>query len=292
MVSGRPRPLRSEAMGRSSAKGRGVGGGGGVAAPAGEGPERPGTDAARDARARRIPEATVVRLPLYQRILSEMLHAGITTVSSEELAARAGVKAAKVRKDFSLFGSFGTRGTGYDAGFLAAQIERALGADHDWPVVIVGAGNLGRALANSDGFSSHGFRVTALFDVDPAIVGSRIGTIVVRDFDELGQFAAGPAGPPAIGVVATPAPAAQAVADALVAAGTASILNFAPRVLTVPPRVLVRYVELSVELRVLSFLLVRREATAREAETREAETRGATARGATARGATAAAGHV
>lgn len=208
----------------------------------------------RESHPRRIPEATVVRLPLYQRILAEMLRAGSTTVSSEELAARAKVNAAKVRKDFSLFGSFGTRGTGYDTAFLAAQIDRALGADRDWPIVIVGIGNLGRALANSDGFASHGFRVAGLYDVDQGIVGSRVGRLAVRHIDELAAD-----GRPSIGVIATPAAAAQAVADALVVAGVASILNFAPRVLSVPPEVLVRYVDLSIELQVMSFFLSRRD---------------------------------
>lgn len=196
----------------------------------------------------------MVRLPLYQRILAEMLRAGAATVSSEELAARAKVNAAKVRKDFSLFGSFGTRGTGYDTAFLATQIDRALGADRDWPIVIAGIGNLGRALANSDGFASHGFRVAGLYDVDPAIVGSRVGGLAVRHLDQLDGDER-----PSIGVIAVPAAAAQAVADALVGAGVASILNFAPRVLSVPPEVLVRYVDLSIELQVMSFFLSRRD---------------------------------
>jgi redox-sensing transcriptional repressor len=208
----------------------------------------------RGDQGRRIPEATVARLPLYQRILSEMLHAGTTTVSSEDLAARARINAAKVRKDFSLFGSFGTRGTGYDTAFLAAQIDRALGADRDWPIVIVGIGNLGRALANSDGFSSHGFRVAGLYDVDPAVVGARVAGISVRHLDELSE---GPRA--AIGVIAAPAAAAQEVADALVAAGVVSVLNFAPRVLSVPTGIMVRYVDLSIELQVMSFFLARRD---------------------------------
>jgi redox-sensing transcriptional repressor len=214
---------------------------------------------ARAARPRRIPEATIVRLPVYQRILAELLRSGVTTVSSEELAARARVNAAKVRKDFSLFGSFGTRGTGYDPAFLVSQIDRALGADREWPVVIVGIGNLGRALANSDGFSSHGFCVAGLYDVDPGVVGTRVGPQVVRHLDELGPGEDRDESRPAIGVVATPASAAQAVADVLVASGAASILNFAPRVLNVPAHVLVRYVDLSIELQVMSFLLSRRD---------------------------------
>ncbi|MGH8988781.1 MAG: redox-sensing transcriptional repressor Rex [Acidimicrobiales bacterium] len=208
----------------------------------------------REARQRRIPEATIVRLPLYQRILAEMLHEGSTTVSSEALAERARVTAAKVRKDFSLFGSFGTRGTGYDTAFLATQIDRALGADRDWPIAIIGIGNLGRALANSDGFASHGFRVAGLYDVDPAVVGARVAGLRVAHLAEL------PEGPrAAIGVIAAPAAGAQAVADALVAAGVGSILNFAPRVLSVRPGVMVRYVDLSIELQVMSFFLTRRD---------------------------------
>ena len=193
------------------------------------------------------------RLPRYQRVLAEMLEQGRRTVSSEELADGAGVNAAKVRKDFSFFGSFGTRGTGYEASFLAAQIDRALGVDRDWPVVIVGIGNLGRALANSESFVPRGFRVSGLFDVDPSVVGTRVGTRPVLHLDELSAL--GPEDSPALGVVATPAAAAQAVADALVAAGARAILNFAPRVIAAPASVRVRYVDLSVELQVLGFLV-------------------------------------
>ena len=207
---------------------------------------------------KRIPEATIMRLPVYQRILAELLRNGVTTVSSEELATRARVNAAKVRKDFSLFGSFGTRGTGYDPAFLVSQIDRALGADRRWPVVIVGIGNLGRALANSDGFSSHGFRVTGLYDVDPRVVGTPVGALRVGHLDDL-AVAPEVSDRPVIGVIATPGAAAQTVADVLVAAGAASILNFAPRVLTLPAEVLVRYVDLSIELQVMSFLLTRRD---------------------------------
>ena len=168
--------------------------------------------------ARRIPEATVVRLPVYQRILSELLRGGAATVSSEQLAALARVNAAKVRKDLSFLGSFGTRGTGYDSAFLLAQIDRALGVGRDWPVAVVGIGNLGRALVNSEGFTSRGFRVAALFDVDPAVVGQRVGPVTVRHVDELVDPGR-PSSRPAIGVVATPAAAAQDVTDALVAIG-------------------------------------------------------------------------
>jgi len=223
----------------------------------GEGADAEGAGTA-DAQERRIPEATVVRLPVYQRILADLVDSDITTVSSDELAARAGVNAAKVRRDLSLFGSFGTRGTGYDAAFLSAQIERVLGADRDWPVVIVGMGNLGRALANSEGFRSHGFRVTGVYDVDPSVVGTTVGESTVGHVDDL-ALATGIA---PIGVITTPAAAAQFVADLLVAGGTDAILNFAPRVLAVPDRVLVRNVDLSIELQAMSFFLARRAVVA------------------------------
>jgi redox-sensing transcriptional repressor len=204
---------------------------------------------------RRIPEATVVRLPVYQRILAELGRAGVPTVSSELLAGLARVNAAKVRKDLSLLGSFGTRGTGYDTAFLLEQIELALGVDHDWPVVVVGIGNLGRALVNSAGFSSRGFRIAALFDTDPAVVGQQVGPAVVRDMATLADLAAQERA--AIGVVATPSAAAQEVTDQLIGIGVRSILNFAPTVLTVPAGVLLRYVDLSIELQVMSFYLTR-----------------------------------
>jgi redox-sensing transcriptional repressor len=200
---------------------------------------------------RRIPEATVARLPVYQRILEELLRSGTTTVSSELLASAAQVNSAKVRKDLSLFGSFGTRGAGYDTAFLIEQIDRELGLDRAWPVVIVGIGNLGRALARSQGFAARNFDVTALLDTDPAIIGEQIDGVVVRHPDDLPGIAA--AAPLAIAVITTPASAAQRVADLIVGAGVRSILNFAPRVLEVPADILLRYVDLSMELQVISF---------------------------------------
>jgi redox-sensing transcriptional repressor len=199
---------------------------------------------------RRIPEATVARLPIYLRILYELATDRVTSVSSERLAELAGVNAAKVRKDLSYLGSYGTRGVGYEVDYLTYQMSRELGLTHDWAVVIVGAGNLGRALANYAGFNERGFPVAALVDVDPAKVGSTIGRIGVHHLDELPQLV-GQEG--AIGLIATPAPAAQQAADRLVAAGVTAILNFAPVILTVPQGVTVRKVDLAVELQILSF---------------------------------------
>ena len=207
---------------------------------------------------RRIPEATVARLPVYQRILEELLRSGTTTVSSDLLGSLARVNAAKVRKDLSLLGSFGTRGAGYDAAFLIAQIDRELGLDHNWPVVIVGIGNLGRALAHSQGFTARGFRVCAALDIDPEVIGEQVGDVVVRHLDDLPEVVAEQ--PPAMGIIATPAPAAQRVADLLVDAGVRSLLNFAPMVLTVGPDILLRYVDLSIELQIMSFYQARQAA--------------------------------
>jgi redox-sensing transcriptional repressor len=215
------------------------------------------------ARQRRIPEASVARLPIYQRILLELVRAGTATVSSDQLADMARVNASKVRKDLSFLGSFGTRGSGYDAGYLLAHIDKELGLDADWPVVLVGIGNLGRALARSQGFTSRGFRVSGLYDVAAELVGTRVGNHVVRHLDDFEADAA--LDPPAVGVVATPASAAQDVADRLVAAGVRSLLNFAPRVLHIPPHVLLRQVDLSIELQVLSFYLSHRDHPARAA---------------------------
>jgi redox-sensing transcriptional repressor len=200
-----------------------------------------------------IPEATVARLPVYLRTLYALADRGIATVSSEDLAAAAGVNSAKLRKDL---GSYGTRGVGYDVEYLVYQVSRELGLTQDWPVVIVGAGNLGRALANYGGFASRGFRVAALLDSEPAAVGTTIAGHVVRSADSIEQVVASQG--ISIGVIATPASAAQDVCDRLVAAGVTSILNFAPVVLNVPAGVDVRKVDLSIELQILAFHAQRR----------------------------------
>ncbi len=198
---------------------------------------------------RRIPEATVARLPVYLRCLVEVADAKVATISSERLAEMAGVNAAKVRKDLSYLGSYGTRGVGYDVEYLLVQISRVLGLTRDCPVVIVGVGNLGQALANYRGFSARGFRIAALVDADPRKVGERVGDSIVQDIDSLPDLVE----PGCIGIIATPAGAAQDVADRLVAAGVTSILNFAPAVLAVPKGISMRKVDLSIELQILSF---------------------------------------
>jgi redox-sensing transcriptional repressor len=208
-----------------------------------------------------IPEATIARLPLYLRALYALAENGTATVSSEELAAAAGVNSAKLRKDLSHLGSYGTRGVGYDVDYLIYQVSRELGLTQDWPVVIIGAGNLGRALANYGGFASRGFRIAALLDSDPAVVGSMIARLAVQHSDAMEAVVRRHR--VSIGVIATPAGSAQGVCDRLVAAGVTSILNFAPVVLTVPEYVDVRKVDLSIELQILAFHAQRKASEAR-----------------------------
>jgi redox-sensing transcriptional repressor len=209
-----------------------------------------------DRARRRIPEATVARLPVYLRSLVEMAESRVPTISSERLAEMAGVNAAKVRKDLSYLGSYGTRGVGYDVQFLLFQMSRELGLTQEWPVVIVGVGNLGHALANYGGFTERGFPVAALVDADRGKVGEQVGDLAIRHIDELPRLVAELG--IAIGIIATPASASQDVADRLVEAGVRSVLNFAPAVISVPPDVSLRKVDLAVELQILSFYQQRR----------------------------------
>ena len=206
----------------------------------------------RDERAGRgIPEATVARLPIYLRALTALADRDVATASSEDLASAAGVNSAKLRKDLSYLGTYGTRGVGYDVNYLRYQIAREIGLTQDWSVVIVGIGNLGHALANYSGFASRGFQIAALLDSDPTRVGEQVGDVQISSLDDLDKIVR--EGDVAIGVIATPAGAAQDVCDRLVEAGVSSILNFAPTVLTVPDHVDVRKVDLSIELQILAY---------------------------------------
>jgi redox-sensing transcriptional repressor len=216
--------------------------------------KRPGS------RERSIPEATVGRLPIYLRALVDIAESGATTVSSENLAEAAGVNSAKVRKDLSHLGSYGTRGVGYDVAYLIHQVRRELGLTQHWAIVIVGVGNLGHALANYKGFAERGFRVAGLVDADPAKVGEEIGGLRVRSITDLPALVREE--DVAIGVIATPAAVVQEVADAMVAAGVRSILNFAPAVIAVPAGVSVRKVDVAIELQILAFYEQRKAALA------------------------------
>ncbi|NUS72208.1 MAG: redox-sensing transcriptional repressor Rex [Corynebacteriales bacterium] len=198
-----------------------------------------------------IPQATVARLPLYLRALHQVAEAGNPTVSSAGLAAAAGVNPAKVRKDLSYLGSYGMRGIGYDVATLTQQISASLGLERGWGVALVGVGRLGQALTNYAGFANRGFAIKAVFDSATDQVGTKVGPLTVQHVNELPQVVA--AQKIAIGIIATPAEAAQDVCDQLIAAGVTSILNFAPCVLFVPKGVDLRKVDLAIELQILSY---------------------------------------
>jgi redox-sensing transcriptional repressor len=202
-------------------------------------------------RRRRIPSAAVNRLPVYLQILTDLKLTETLQVSSDQLAVLANVNAAKVRKDLSYLGTYGTRGVGYEVAFLIYQIKRELGLLTEWRTIVVGAGNIGAAITVNGGFASRGFPVVAIFDVDPRKVGTKVGGLVVKHLDELSDFVS--ANSVHIGVLAVPSTAAQTVADDLVAAGIGSLLNFAPVVLTVGKGVAVRNVDLGVELQILGY---------------------------------------
>jgi redox-sensing transcriptional repressor len=205
-----------------------------------------------ESRPRSIPEATVARLAVYLRVLGGLADGGRSTISSSELASAAGVNPAGLRKDLSHLGPCGTRGVGYEVGTLRDRIAGVLGVERSRACVLVGIGNLGSALADYAGFGSRGFAFVGLFDADPARVGQSIGGQLVRPVAELETVVG--AAEVTLGVIATPAEAAQPVCDRLTAAGVRSILNFAPVTLLAPAGADVRQVDLSVELQVLAFL--------------------------------------
>lgn len=198
-----------------------------------------------------ISAATVGRLPAYLRSLVELAAADTSTVSSDHLAERVGVNSATVRRDLASLGITGTRGVGYDVKYLVFEISVELGLNQEWPVAVVGAGNLGRALANYTGLAERGFPIRLLLDNDPAKAGTAVSGIEVHPVSRLAALVREHA--VAVGVIATPAEAAQEVADALVAAGVTSILNFTAHPIAVPDQVVVRRVDLATELQILSF---------------------------------------
>ena len=203
----------------------------------------------------KVPEKTVTRLSIYLRCLEELESSGITTISSKELAQRFGFNSAQVRKDLAYFGQFGVRGLGYYIAELKHNLERILGLKQDWEVAIVGVGNLGSALISYKGFQARGFRITLAFDSEPAKVGTTINSVAIQDAAKMGPILRRKK--VKIAVVAVPASAAQAAADALVEAGVTAILNFAPAQLAVPQGVKVQNVDLSVLLKTLSYHTVR-----------------------------------
>jgi redox-sensing transcriptional repressor len=197
--------------------------------------------------------ASVGRLSLYLRRLEGLMRAGTTRVSSGVLGEALGVTDAQVRKDLAYLGNLGQPGIGYSAPELIAAIRRALGIDRTWSVALVGVGNLARALLRYHGFLERGFRIVALFDADPAKVGQRIDGLEVHPPERMAELIAQTGAE--LGVLSVPAESAQAVAEALTAAGVRGLLNFAPRVLRLPPAVSVVNVDLTVQLEQLAFLV-------------------------------------
>src|SRR5213592_3797234 len=205
---------------------------------------------------RKISESTVRRLSLYLRYLEQSETQGHATISSAELARRGGTTSAQVRKDNSFFGSFGKRGLGYSVPALATRLRESLGLKHSHRVVMVGAGRIGGALAQYPGFRQRGFHVSAIYDRDPKKIGSRWNGLVVRDIRHLASDLKKE--PTDIAILVTPAEAAQEVADQLVQSGVKAILNFAPIRLAVPADVVVKSVNMALELETLSFALANR----------------------------------
>ncbi len=201
----------------------------------------------------RVSELTASRLSLYLRFLNQLEDGETATVTSRAMADTMGVTSAQVRRDLASFGEFGVRGVGYEVKQLRAELERILGLDQTLHVVIIGAGNLGHALADYPGFGGGGLKVVALFDIDPDKVGNETrGGIPIYHLDDLGSTAAGKVD---VGIVSVPAEAAQGVVDCLVAAGIRAVLNFAPVRPRVPQGFRCKSVDLTLELESLSFFL-------------------------------------
>lgn len=200
-----------------------------------------------------VPDIVISRLPLYLRALEHLLKEGREITSSQELGERLGYSAAQIRKDLSFFGEFGKQGSGYRIARLAQELRRILKVDREWPVVLVGVGDLGHALVRYAGFKPKGFRIVAAFDNDPAKIGQQVGALVIQDSrlipEEVQRLGV------QIAIIATPAAAAQEVADTLIAAGIRAIVNYAPISVKVPAGVRVQYVDPAVQLQRLTYYL-------------------------------------
>ncbi|WP_083339771.1 redox-sensing transcriptional repressor Rex [Arthrobacter crystallopoietes] len=226
----------------------------------------PSTAGNPESSGRTIPPASVARLTIYLRALNSLLAEGVERASSEELAEAAGVKSPMLRKDLSYLGSYGTRGVGYDVQLLTRTISARLGLTQEWRVAIIGAGNLGRALAGYSGFTTRGFEVAAIFDADPSIIGTEIGGLKIHNTADL-ETVLHRTGANMV-VLAVPGRVAQDLCDKLVAAGITSILSFAPVVLQVPPHVQVRKVDMATELQILAYHAQRAQESELDSETR------------------------
>lgn len=200
-----------------------------------------------------IPDIVIHRLPIYLRALELMARAGQDITSSQELSERLGISSAQIRKDLSHFGEFGKQGTGYDVEFLRAQLRKILHVDRVWDMALVGAGDLGRALAHYRGFENRGFRIAAIFDVDPQKIGKKLAGIPIEDVSTIPEVL--PQRGIRIGIIAVPTEAAQEVADLLVQGGVQAILNYAPIRLSVPEYVRVEYIDPVIALQSMTYYL-------------------------------------
>jgi redox-sensing transcriptional repressor len=206
-----------------------------------------------------IPEIVVGRLPVYLLALQHMLEDGRQFTSSQELGERLGISAAQIRKDLSQFGEFGKQGTGYNIVFLSSQLRRILHLNKVWDVALIGAGDIGHAVAGYQGFRHRGFRVTMIFDKDPQKIGKTVNEYVISDIAEMPQKIQ--VSGIKVAMIAVPASEAQSVAEQLVEAGVKAILNYAPITLNLPPEVHVEYIDPLIHLQRMAYYL--------EAETTE-----------------------
>jgi len=200
-----------------------------------------------------IPDIVIGRLPIYLRALTQLLQQGQEITSSHELGQRLGISSAQIRKDLSHFGEFGKQGTGYQISHLQAQLKQILQVDREWPMIVIGAGDLGRAIAHYAGFVERGFRVVGVFDNDPNKIGTGSGALKVRNVDEIGDFVR--QHKIRIAMLAVPAAYAQGICDTLVKAGVRAILNYAPITLTVPDDVHVQYIDPVTHLQRMTYYL-------------------------------------
>jgi redox-sensing transcriptional repressor len=203
---------------------------------------------ARLLRPKHLPEPTLHRLPIYQRIAGEWAKRGERQIDSTNLGDLAGASSTTVRRDLSYLGPLGTRGAGYDPNVLFQKISEVLGSQLHYDVVVIGMGNLGRALVNSTSFLVHGAKIVGIYDCDPQVVGTRVGEHTVHAIEDGLESAA-------VGVICVPPEQAQIVAERLVASKVSAILNFAPQVLNVPLGTVVRYVDFSIELQIVMYHL-------------------------------------
>ncbi len=204
---------------------------------------------------RAIPDIVIGRLPIYLRALNFLVAEGREITSSQELGDRLGISSAQIRKDLSHFGEFGKQGTGYDISFLRDQLRQIMKVDRMWDVALVGAGNLGKAIADYGGFAGKGFTITAIFDNSPDKIGARMGIneVTVQAVSELGDAIRSRG--IQVGIIATPAEAAQGVGRTMVEAGVRAILNYAPITITVPTGVRVQYIDPVVGLQRMTYYL-------------------------------------